>query len=414
MKLKRRNFLLSSGALLSASLSAEFLLSLSGSKKAALASGAPEQKILVLVQLSGGNDGLNSVVPYSNPAYLKLRPSIGIKPEQVLKINDKVGLNPHLAAFETLFKENKLSIIQGVGYPNPNRSHFRSIEIWQTAEPKKIKETGWLGRYIDLCRGGRKQDANVFPAINVDPILPKTLSAEHVVVPSISELDRFTFKTASEADRKFQLEAFQSIYEKYPLERPYVEELRRIGLDTTKASDRFAKLAAQSKSVHKYPNSKFGKQLQFIATLINGGVDCPVYNLSLSGFDTHTNEQNPHGKLLQTLSEGIGAFMQDLAQSNMDQNVLIMTFSEFGRRVAENGGRGTDHGTAAPVFLIGSELKGGLVGEHPSLTDLDDGDLKHQIDFRCVYASILDRWFGADSQEVLGDKFDKLDLFKKT
>jgi len=373
-------------------------------------------KILLIIQMSGGNDGLNTVIPFADPAYLKIRPTIGIKPDVVLKLDDKVALNNNMTPFQDLFKAGKLAVIQGVGYPSPNRSHFRSIEIWQTAEPKKVKDTGWIGRYLDLASSGKANVENIFPAINVDPILPKTLSAQKVVVPSISDVKNFTFKADPryEADRTAQLSTFNTIYQKYPSNRPYIEALRKVGLDTTQASDSIAKMVATYKDGAKYPNNGFGKGLQFIAQLIVGGVNCSIYNISMGGYDTHTNEQNAHQNLFRTLTQGIEAFQKDLEAHGLDKDVAIMTFSEFGRRVAENGGRGTDHGAAAPMFLIGAGVKGGIYGDQPSLTDLDDGDLKYKTDFRSVYASILDRWLAADSKAVLGDKYDQLDLFQKT
>lgn len=371
-------------------------------------------KILILVQLAGGNDGLNTVIPYTDPAYLKLRPAIGFKPDNMIKLNDKVALNPNMGPFETLFKAGKLAIIQGVGYPNPNRSHFRSIEIWQTAEPKKIKDTGWLGRYLDLSKTGKSTLDNVFPAINVDPILPKQLSSEKVVVPSINDIANFTFKAdpKNEADRKAQLSTFSNIYQKYQLNRPYIEQLRKVGLDTTEASDSITKMVAAYKDGTKYPNNQFGRGMQFIAQMIIGGVNCPIYTISLGGFDTHTNEQRGHEGLFRTLCGGIQALQTDMENHALDKDICIMTFSEFGRRVAENGGRGTDHGAAAPMFMVGSNVSGTIIGDQPSLIDLDDGDLKYKIDFRQVYATVLDKWLGADSKQVLGDKFDQLELFK--
>lgn len=382
------------------------------------ASAAPRtpgaSKILILVQLAGGNDGLNTVVPFADPAYGKLRPVIGFKPDNVIKLDDKIGLNPNMGPFQDFYKAGKLAIVQGVGYPNPNRSHFRSIEIWQTAEPKKIKDTGWLGRYLDLARADKADLGNVFPAINVDPILPKQLSAEKVVVPSINDIANFTFKAdpKNEADRKAQLATFNNIYQKYQLNRPYIEQLRKVGLDTTEASDSITKMVAAYKDGSKYPNNQFGRALQFIAQMIVGGVNCSIYTVTLGGFDTHTNEVRGHEGLFRTLCGGIQALQTDLENHNLDKDVTIMTFSEFGRRVAENGGRGTDHSAAAPLFLIGSAVRGKLFGEQPSLTDLDDGDLKYKIDFRSIYATVLDKWLGADSKAVLGEKFDQLDLFK--
>lgn len=417
MTVSRRKFMISGIGAFGAFFAAPQLLNLLAQQAQAAPRTPGSSKILILIQLSGGNDGLNTVIPYADPAYMKLRPTIGIKPDAVIKLNDAVSLNPNMSPFEDLFKAGKLAIVQGVGYPSPNRSHFRSIEIWQTAEPKKVKDTGWIGRYLDLANAGNSKLDNIFPAINVDPILPKTLSSEKVVVPSITDVASFTFKADPryEADRKAQLATFDSIYQKYSLDRPYVNDLRRVGLDTTEASDYISKLVAANKNTaNKYPNNGFGRGLQFISQLIVGGVNCSVYTISLGGFDTHTNEVNSHANLFKTLTGGIQALEADLQDHGLDKDVLVMTFSEFGRRTAENGGRGTDHGAAAPLFLVGSGVKGGIYGEQPSLSDLDDGDLKYKVDFRNVYASVLDKWLGADSKQVLGDKFDQLDLFQKT
>ena len=416
MTTSRRDFLLSGLGVMGAALYGPELLGLLARQAIAAPRTVGGSKVLIIIQMSGGNDGLNTVIPFADPAYLKIRPTIGIKPDVVLKLDDKVALNNNMTPFQDLFKAGKLAVVQGVGYPSPNRSHFRSAEIWQTAEPKKIKDTGWIGRYLDLASSGKPTVANIFPAINVDPILPKTLSAQKVVVPSISDVKNFTFKADPryEADRTAQLSTFNAIYQKYSLNRPYIEELRRVGLDTTEASDSILKMVANYKDGAKYPNNGFGKGLQFIAQLIVGGVNCSIYNISLGGFDTHTNEQRAHEGLFRTLTEGVKALMTDLESHGLDKDVCLMTFSEFGRRVSENGGRGTDHGAAAPMFLIGAGVKGGIVGDQPSLTDLDDGDLKYKIDFRNVYATVLDRWLGADSKSVLGDKYDMLDLFART
>ncbi len=412
MGITRRSFL-KGGIGLYASLSVAELFAL-----AAEAGPRPSSsKILVVVQLAGGNDGLNTVIPYTDDAYYKARATIGIKQKDVLQLNQSVGLHNGMPELSELFKKGKLAVIQGVGYPEPSRSHFRSIEIWQTAEPRKVKDTGWLGRYLDLSAPTKANASDTFfPAINVDPILPKTLSAQKVIVPSVNNVADFQFKAdpKNEADRLAQINAFNDIYKDFKLDRKYVDQLRAVGMDTTAASDYLNKIVQNYKSTAQYPNDSFGKGMKFIAQLITGGVNCKIYNITLGGFDTHTNEGRNHDQLLRKLSAGLNAFQQDLEAQHKDQDVVVMTFSEFGRRVAENGGRGTDHGTAAPMLVLGSGIKGGVVGDHPSLTDLQDGDLKYKIDFRNVYATVLDRWLGADSKQVLGDRFDQLDLFGPT
>lgn len=412
MAISRRNFL--KGTIgLCASLTASDLLALASQASPRLSTN----KILVVVQLAGGNDGLNMVVPYADDAYYKARPAIGIKAKDVLKLDDKVGLHTGMPELSEQFAKGKLAVVQGVGYPEPSRSHFRSIEIWQTAEPRKVKDTGWLGRYLDLNAPARTSGSDTFfPAINVDPILPKTLSAQKIIVPSVSNVADFQFKAdpKNEADRLAQIDTFNSIYKDFRLDRRYVEQLRAVGMDTTSASDHLNKIVLNYQTTATYPNDGFGKGMKFIAQMIAGGVNCKIYNITLGGFDTHTNEGRNHEQLLRRLSAGISAFQHDLEAHNKDGDVVVMTFSEFGRRVSENGGRGTDHGTAAPMLLLGTSIRGGVHGEAPSLTKLEDGDLKYTTDFRSVYATVLDRFLAADSKQILGDKFDQLDLFKRS
>jgi len=414
MKIDRRKFLASGFGLFGAVLSAPQLLNLLAQQAEAAPRAVGSSRILILIQMAGGNDGLNTVIPFTDPAYLKLRPAIGVRPQNVLKLTDKEGLHPSMGPFQQLYEKRKLAIIQGAGYPDPNLSHFRSIEIWQTADPVKIRDTGWIGRYLDLSRSGKSSIDNIFPAINIDPILPKTLSAQKVVVPSINDVLSFSFQADPryEADRQAQLAAFNEIYEQYSHDRPYLKALRKIGLDTTAASASIGKMVANYKSTEQYPNNGFGHGLQLIAQLIIGGANCPIYSISLGSFDTHTNQNPTQDGLFRILTGAVAALQSDLESHGVDKDVVVMTFSEFGRRVGENGGRGTDHGTAAPMFIIGSSINGGIIGDQPSLTNLDNGNLKYKIDFRNVYSTVLDKWLDADSKSVLGDKFDNIGLFR--
>lgn len=366
-----------------------------------------KSRIIVAIQLAGGNDGLNMVVPYGNGSYYQARKSIAIPVDKVMKLNDQIGLNPAMSGMHNLYQTGKLAILQGVGYPDPNRSHFRSIEIWQTARPDKIEDTGWLGRYLDLLYSGRD---NLFPAVNVDPLLPKTLFGAKVNVPSVSNINDFRFRTDPHyaKDRSAQVSAFNDIYADYALNRPNVELLRKAGVDANRASDHLRDLVSKYRSSAAYPDGGFGKSMKFIAQMITGKLDCSVYGASLNGFDTHSNQTVQQDRLLKELSDGLAAFYSDLEAHNVHDEVLVLVFSEFGRRVAENGARGTDHGTAAPMFVLGSGVKGGIYGEHPDFGNLDNGDLKYKIDFRNVYATILDRWMKADSREILFHKFDDL------
>lgn len=406
MTLSRRDFLkggLMAGAYLSAS--QLFQLAACGADKqfSKLNSKAP---ILVVVQLNGGNDGLNMVIPYSQQSYFKLRPSIAIAEEKILKIDNQTGFHPAMADLHKLFAAEKVAVVQGVGYPNANRSHFRSIEIWQTAQPDSLEDTGWLGRYLDRCR----ETDSIFPAINLDPSLPKTFQARHCTVPTVPSLNDFNFKVDSflSGDRANVTGAFSEIYDSFDLKRPHVELLRKAGKDAIKASDQLHRLAKLYKSRTEYPSSSFANSMKFIAQMITGGLPTSIYGANLDGFDTHTNQNRQQENLLRDLSKTIGAFQRDLEEHGRDQQVLTVIFSEFGRRVAENGGKGTDHGTAGPVLIVGSALKGGLYGAVPSLVQLDQGDLKHTTDFRSVYATILSGWFQADDRDILGHNFESL------
>jgi len=368
------------------------------------------QKQLVLIQLSGGNDGLNTVIPFANGAYYDARPQIAIAQNDVLKLNDQVGLHPYMTGMHQLFKEGKLAIVEGAGYGSPNRSHFRSIEIWQTAEPDKIGDTGWLGRYLDLACPGKNQSA--LPAVNVDAMLPKTLYARRVVVPSVNNIYEFRFRSDPHfrKDREHQISAFNDIYGAFDSKRPHAEMLRKAGLEANRASDNLLDIVKRYKSNVKYPNGKLADGLKFISQMLSGGVAAPVFTVSLDGFDTHANQQRAQAGLLKQLSDALLAFQNDLKEHGLEDKVLTLVFSEFGRRVQENNGRGTDHGTAEPLFLLGSAVKGGLYGEPPSLTSLDAGDLKHTVDFRTVYATVLENWLNADSTEILGKRFETLPL----
>lgn len=406
MAISRRTFLQGGLGLMSWYLSAPHALLLSAQAAEFAPRVAGKSKILVVVQMGGGNDGLNTVVPYSDGTYYQVRPTIGQAADKVLPLNQQVGFNPVMTGMHDLFKDGKVAVVQAVGYPNPNRSHFRSIEIWQTARPDKIAETGWLGRYLD-CSDCTK-NGNIFAAVNVEPTLPKTLLSNKVMVPSVSNVFDFKFRTDPQylQDHATQVKTFEDIYGSFSSKRPHAEILRKAGLEANKASDYLQKIVRSYHSEVKYPDGSFGNGLKFIAQMIAGGVDSRIFTVNLDGFDTHTNQLSSQNRLLKQFSEGISAFYKDLQTHNLQDDVIIFAFSEFGRRVAENNGRGTDHGTAAPTYIIGSPIKGGVYGDPPSLTSLDDGDLKYKIDFRTIYATILDKWMKADSKEVLGQQFE--------
>ncbi len=409
MKLSRRQFITSGVGVV---LSSSQILALAARAANFEPRRIGSSKILVVVQLAGGNDGLNTVVPYGMGEYYQLRPNIAIPAGQVLPLSNTIGLHPNMSALSDVYRHGKLAVALGVGYPNPNRSHFRSIEIWQTAEPAKMASTGWLGRYLDATANssGATLSNKLFPAINVDPTLPKTLAGDRVIVPSVSDVNQFRFSTDAHyrLDKQQQIDAFNNIYSSFDLNRPSAQLLREIGLDAMQASDYLVKVVSKYKSTVKYPDNGFGRGMKFIAQMITAGVDASIYNISLGGFDTHANQLRVQPNLLKQFSDSLAAFQKDMEEHGVDKDVMLFSFSEFGRRVAENGGRGTDHGTAEPVFIMGSAVKGGIYGDYPSLSNLDQGDLKYNIDFRTIYATFLDRWLAVDSRQVLGAKFENL------
>ena len=368
------------------------------------------RKTLVVVQLGGGNDGLNTVVPVGDDNYYRARPTLAIPRGEALPLVDGLGLHPSLKGFKDLYAAGKMALVQGVGYPNPNRSHFRAMDIWQTAAPDRYEQTGWLGRYLDAqCCGTQPKDTSgQLAAVSLADGSPRAFWNEHVLVPSIPDLDHFQLQTdARERDKT--LDAFKMVYDDDEQASMYESLVRKAGLDALETSEELKRIAAAYRPGVTYPNTQFGKGLQTIAQLINADLGSRVFYISLGGFDTHSGQKNTQARLLQTLAEGISAFQSDLESHGHADDVVTLAFSEFGRRVAENASAGTDHGTAEPLFVFGP-VKGGIVGDHPSLTDLDAGDLKFAVDFRSVYATLLDGWLGTDASAVLGGSFGKLPL----
>jgi uncharacterized protein (DUF1501 family) len=375
------------------------------------------RKILVVVQLGGGNDGLNTVVPYADPAYYAARPSIGIAQSAVLPVSDQVGFHPSMTALKTRFDSGQVAVVQGVGYPNPDRSHFRATEIYTTAQPTKPPTDGWLGRYLDAacCGSDKPVETQAFGAVNIGDRLPLTLWTEHVLVPSIGSLNTFRFQTdGGEApdERMQHLDTFRKLYAETTAPHVYDDFVRTVGRDAVTTSEEMQKIAQTYTPSVTYPTTGFASQLRQVAQIISGDLGTRIFYLQLGGFDTHAGQPTAHAQLLQTFSQGVHAFLQDLEAKGRGNDVAVMAFSEFGRRVAENGSQGTDHGAAAPMFLIGPNVKGGLVGRHPSLTDLTSGDLKFGIDFREVYGSLLRDWMEGDPVSVLGGDYKSLSLLQ--
>ncbi|MBI3965847.1 MAG: DUF1501 domain-containing protein [Chloroflexi bacterium] len=375
---------------------------------------ANSRKMLVVVQLGGGNDGLNTVVPFGDDAYYQVRPTLGVPRADVLRLTDTIGLHPSLAKLKDRHDAGQLAIVQGVGYPNPNRSHFRSMEIWQTAIPDKVASNGWIGHYLDAqCCG--EGAPGVLPAANIGGQAPLALWNEHVLVPSIGSLSTFQFRTEDgEAPdpATSQLETFRRIYAQQTSERVYDEFVRKVGVDAVNTSETLKRVARSYQTTVQYPRNGFGQGLQTIAQIISGDLGSRVFYISTGGFDTHANQARTHANLLTNVSDGLHAFMLDIERLGKLDEVMVMCFSEFGRRVRENGSGGTDHGTAAPVLLLGGQVQRGLHGQQPSLADLDSGDLKYNVDFRAIYAGLVKDWLGGDPSKVVDPSITPLSLIR--
>jgi uncharacterized protein (DUF1501 family) len=384
---------------------------------AALAEGtSPDAKgrILVVVQLDGGNDGLNTVVPYRDDEYRKRRPTIQIPVADVKKIDDHVGLHPALDGFSKLLEQQRLAIVQSVGYPNPNRSHFESMAIWQTASLSPDKVTpGWLARAIDH-RPAPQGDA---PALHVHDAmpLPRSLSGGNQVIPSLDRLEQFRRRLGVPADSTPEKQvAALDLLTRQDRGEPgsLLQFVERCSLITYASSARLERIEQNQKSSgSSYPDFySLARRLRLIAQLVKAGLSTSIYYTHLDGFDTHSGQLQQHSQLMRHLGASLAAFIDDLEKSGESDRVLVLVFSEFGRRLSENGSAGTDHGTAAPVFLLGRRVKSGVHGPYPDLARLDDGDPRHSIDFRRVYATLLDRWLAVPHQQILGASFEPLAL----
>lgn len=391
-----------------------------------------DSTILVILQMAGGNDGLNTVVPFTNDYYAKARPRLRVPERNVLKIDEQLGLHPNLKGFKELYDQGHLSIIQGIGYPNPNRSHFRSTEIWQTAsDANKFEKHGWLGRYFDnACKG-----ADPTVGVNIGRQMPQAFAAKKPIGVSLDNPQNYRFMTTDrpEAD---EMETSEQSYRKLnqPGSRAEMADesnsgasigavagtvthqgspldfLERTALDAQVSSDKIRAISGKVENKATYPATQLAGSLKLVARLIGGGLPTRIFYVSQGGYDTHTNQGGAHERLLTDLGDSVKAFVEDMkAQGNLGR-VLLMTFSEFGRRVDENASGGTDHGAASAMFMVGSKVKAGLHGKYPSLApaDLVNGDLKFNTDFRSVYAGVLESWLKTPSAPILGRKFRPL------
>lgn len=374
------------------------------------------ENALVVVELSGGNDGLNTVVPFADDLYRKARPKLGISHGDVIKLDDHVGLHPALRKLDGLHDKGQLAVVQGVGYPNPNRSHFESMDIWQTADPRGRSRTGWLAQSL----GRLRTSAGQVPAIHIGgDKLPLALQGSGVGVPSLHRNRTFDVQGPGNDRQQKQQKLIRDLAATTPGSGDDLAAfVRRSVLDTYSSVDRLRDLLAKQRQASddgrgEYGYDDFANQMRLIGGMIRAGFGARVYYLSLAGFDTHGDQASDHRDLLNKLAMAISGLFMDLEMSGDGGRVTVLTFSEFGRRVEENGSLGTDHGAASCMFVAGPGVQGGIKGKHPSLRpdDLDDGDLVYHTDFRQVYAAVLDRWLGCDSQAVLGGKFEHVPLF---
>ena len=365
-----------------------------------------DQRVLVVIEMAGGNDGLNCVVPHSHSVYKQSRDALRISKADTLTIDDELGLHPSLRGFADLLENNQLAVVQGVVYPNPNRSHFESMDIWHSCFRKdQPRNDGWVGRYLDVA--GLKQAADP-PALHLGrDKQPFALMSRDIRVPSIQSLKQFRLTENESVDLKTAIRELSQ--QNNASDNDLLSFIQSSTSGAISASERMESASMKGSSTAKYPNSSLGKKLETVSKLIASGIDTRVYYVRIDGFDTHANQRDAHAALLRSVSEGVSTLVSDLNKRGDGDRVLVMCFSEFGRRVAENASDGTDHGTAGPVFFAGNKVSAGLIGDMPRLTDLEKGDLKYHTDFRSVYATVLENWFKTPSKEVLGGEFEKVD-----
>lgn len=370
--------------------------------------------VLVVLQMSGAYDALNTVIPYSDPMYMEYRPVLKVEPEEVLAIDDKVGFNPAMAPLKELYDEGKVAVLQGIGYPNPIRSHFRSMDIWHTARPDKVVTEGWLGKAI---RDLDPHHENVLTAVNFGRGLPRALAVPGVSVASVGNLETYGVLTGidGEDQRSQALEIFAKTYSPAIGSGPVNDYLSQTGLDALKGADILKTAPQQYTSTVEYGHDYFAQWLKNIAQvhLADFGTRVLYTSLNPGTFDTHANQSTMLTKLWNDVTTAVHTFYHDLKEHDANQEVVMLMFTEFGRRVQENGS-GTDHGSGGVAFVVGDAVKGGLYGEYPSLEygKLDEGDLQWNNDFRCTYATLLERWMGLDANAILGGTYEQFDFIK--
>ncbi|MGI8915877.1 MAG: DUF1501 domain-containing protein [Chloroflexota bacterium] len=368
---------------------------------------AANARTLIVVQMAGGNDGLNTVIPFTDGRYRDLRPVIGVPDSQVLPISDRLALHAELAGMKALYDQGKVAVMQTVGYDNPSLSHFQAMDIWETADPELHRRDGWLSTLVE-----GKVDAKGHPigSLSLGPTLAPALCCSPTPPPTINNLSGYKLmadpqfpKTAASREA-----ALVRLYQSYQAPAPYAAILESTADAARMSSAQMQQLANTYQPAVTYPQTPVAQGLKLFAATLKAGAGLRLGYLVLGGFDTHAQQLNQQPRLLRQLGEALLAFTHDLEAQGLDKDVLTMTWSEFGRRAQENASNGTDHGTAAPLFLIGAGVQGGLYGDPPDLNNLDNGNLRHSIDFRSVYATIIERWLQADSKAILGSAYPTL------
>ena len=367
--------------------------------------------VLAVLQLSGGNDALNTLVPYGDPLYADNRPTVRVSDQQVLPINDYVGFNPAMAPLKQLYDQGKVAVIQGIGYPNPNRSHFRSMDIWHTCEPDKVGTEGWIGRAI---RDLDPHSENVLTGVNFGRGLPRAMAAPQVPVASVGNLETYGVLTGIEAEERDEaLDLFSRMYSPAIGRGAVVDYLSHTGMDALKGADILSTAPQSYESGIEYGRDTVAQYMRNIAMvhLANLGTRFLYTTAPYNSFDTHAGELTAHAKLWNDTSRAIADFYHDLSQNAASDNLILLVFTEFGRRVHDNGS-GTDHGSGGVAFIIGDQIKGGLYGQYPSLApdQLLEGDLHFNNDFRGLYSTLLEQWMGLDPQPIVGGNFEQMNF----
>lgn len=368
--------------------------------------------ILVVVQLTGGNDGLNTVIPFSDPLYAASRPTLKQKLGDVKKLTKDIALHPAMTGLADLWNDQALCIVQGVGYPNPNQSHFTSMDIWHSASIEGPHSDGWLGRSLGNLKKNNGMGYHLGAKGEASP-LALTGPVKCPTITTLADLEIHTLGQSGQ-DRRHQRESIEQVATASSSQNnnALLDFVQRTATGTFSTVNRLREIARQYEPKVPYPANGLAERLKLAAQLIDAEIGSRVYYVQQDGYDTHSDQAASHARLLGELSSAITAFYQDLKARGQHQRVMILTFSEFGRRVKENGSLGTDHGAAAPVFLIGGKVKPGLIGDHPRLDRLDDGNLKHHTDFRTIYAALLENWLGVSSKEILTQQFTPLQIIR--